>query len=236
MAYPLADLGNYLNSNPFKAWKNSDGGFDEAGFTDYWQKLGNPFVKGEQGQWTINPQGRLAEFNKLYPGLDFRLENDAYTEDYEDGRPSLQLKWNASALPKDKFGNFGTSVSPLNPQYGLYNPNLKYTDPNYGLITPKQNLKGDPGFMQQVSRMLKHTPLLPTLALAGMGALAPGFSSGASLVNLGRGLANRNYSSLITAGLPFVPGMGEMASFLKNPFFRMGSSFLGNALNRRGRR
>jgi hypothetical protein len=237
---PLADLGMYLQTDPFKHWKTGDGGFDEIAFDNFNRYNGVSLYRknAETGKWEINPEGRLGELNRMMPNLNFRLENDPYREDYQDGRPSMNLMWNHEAIPRDAFGNYGTSVQGEFSRNGLYRPELQYDDPLYGRITPRQNLRPDDGFMDGLSRMVTRTPLLLSLAsmglggaLGGAGLLGGGFNP-STIMSLGQGASgalqgdfSRMLQALVSAGLPMTGLSG-----LPLNMARMGSGFFSNML------
>jgi hypothetical protein len=115
-------------------------------------------------------------------------------------------------------------------------------DDNYGWITHKKNYNqngNETWFMQNAKT------IMPALLTAGLGfaGVAPGVLSG---MNLGRGAVdflggNRSLQSLlpqlISAGLPFIPGFGDMGR-LAQGLTRTGTGFFGNMLlnNNRGGR
>lgn len=250
---PLANIGMHFNSNPFSSWKTSEGGFDEAQFNSYNSVGGVPLYRKniETGQWEINPDGRLGELNKQFEGLNFRLENDPYAEDYQDGRPSLQLKWDNSVLPKDRFGNQGTSVDPIGFEDGrngtLRYPGAVYDDPFYGRITDPRNMQQHQGWFDKFNEMLLGTPLLVSLAagglggaLGGAGALAGGISPSNALLGgqIVNGIANgADWESfipmLISAGFS-LSGANEFLGKLA-PYARQAATVGAGQIVNRGR-
>lgn len=244
---PLADLGNYLSSNPFAAWKTGDGGFDEAQFNSYNTVNGQQLYQKnpETGKWEINPLGRMGELNNKFKGLNFRLEEDP-SLGYEDSRPNMRLVWDHTALPKDAFGNYGTSVNPEGFEDGrngtLRNPNAVYDDPFYGRITHRQNMQQHEDWFDVLNDNIG--PLLMSIAgmglggaLGGAGLLGGGFSP-STIMSLGqgaRGAMNGNIGNLLASIASM--GMGPLTGLSGMPLnlARAGSSMAVSQLLNRGR-
>lgn len=222
---PLKDMSRYLTRNDiFTPWKTSDGGFDEVQFNSFNSVNGVPLYRKnlESGDWEINPDGRMGELNRQFPGL-FSMSRRG--DSYEDGRPDFQLDWDNSMLPKDRFGSQGLSVDPIGYEDGrngnLRNPDLVYDDPFYGRITHRRNLQQHEDWFDKFNDMLG--PILMSVAGMGLGGALGGASllgggfSPSTIMSLGqgaRGAMNGNIGSLLSSiasmGLGPLTGLSGM--------------------------